>query len=308
MTAIQSKRFQAFHEQFRIELKLQGLSAKTIDSYTRALRRITSYFNRCPDELTPADLKLYFSDLVESHSWSTVKVDRWAFRHFWERVLNKEWSWPNIVKPPSVKRLPDILSVDEVHRLIGSVEKFRYRVCLFVIYSMGLRLSEGITLKVADIDSARMLVHIRNAKGRKNRYVPLPQVTLIMLRRYWVLHRNPILLFPNMLGGLTAIRNTHRCMDRGGLQGAMKAALRDANIHKKASIHTLRHSYATHLVEAGVNLRLIQSYLGHASPTTTVMYAHLSKPSWVDAEKVINRFMDRFQFGGFVIHNRMIHT
>ncbi|MCP4753972.1 MAG: tyrosine-type recombinase/integrase [Proteobacteria bacterium] len=186
-------------------------------------------------------MKLYFSDLVDSHSWSTVKVDRWGLRQYWELELKKEWNWPNIVRPPKVRRLPDILTIEEIYAIIASLDKLRYRTCLFAIYSMGLRLSEGLSLKVSDIDGKRMLVHVRNAKGRKDRYVPLPKITLYMLRRYWATHRNPHLLFPNMNGGTRAVRTTKRTMDRGGLQGALKAALRDCNIHKKATVHTLRH-------------------------------------------------------------------
>lgn len=299
MNTIDTTKFQTLHQQFQLDLKLQGKSPKTIDSYTRSIRRLVMYFNRFPEDLTPQDLKLYFSDLLDSHSWSQVKVDRWAFRHFWERILKRDWNWPNIVKPPTVKRLPDILSVEEVDHLINTTEKIRYRTCLFTIYSLGLRLSEGVSLKVGDIDSStRMQVHIRNSKGRKDRYIPLPGVTLKMLRHYWVTHHNPLLIFPNMRGGFDTIRSTQKMMARGGLQEAMKMALRDCKIQKKATIHTLRHSYATHLVEAGINLRLIQEYLGHASPTTTVIYAHLSKPSMIDAEAKINQLMSRFHFFG----------
>jgi integrase/recombinase XerD len=233
---------------------------------------------------------------LDSHSWSSVKVDRWAFRLFWEHVLEKEWHWPKIVKPPKVKRLPDILTIEEVDKVMSNLEKLRYRACLFAIYSMGLRLGEGVNLKVSDIDSARNLVHVRNAKGNKDRFVPIPDSTLKLLRHYWCTHRNPELLFPVVHLGEGRRRHTNRSMDRGGLQSAFKLALEDSGIHKKASVHTLRHSYATHLMEAGVNLRVIQEYLGHASPNTTVIYAHLSKPVVNQSEELIRKMMDRFQF------------
>jgi site-specific recombinase XerD len=288
-------KFNRLYEKHLQELKLQGKSKKTIDAYSRAVRRVAEHFGRCPDDLNAEELKQYFSDLVDSHSWSTVKLDRNGLQFFYKRVLKREWQWVDIVKPPRVKRLPDILTMDEVVQVLGHVKKFRYRSCLFAIYSMGLRLSEGIGLKVSDIDSGRMLVHVRDGKGRKDRYVPLPLVTLEMLRSYWKTHRNPKLIFPNMLGSPERIRTADQPMDKGGLQKAMQGALGDAGIHKRITVHSLRHSYATHLVEVGVNLRLIQEYLGHCSPATTAIYTHLSRPSQTNAEDLINKMMNRFR-------------
>jgi site-specific recombinase XerD len=288
-------KFNRLYEKHLQELKLQGKSKKTIDAYSRAVRRVAEHFGRCPDDLNAEELKQYFSDLVDSHSWSTVKLDRNGLQFFYKRVLKREWQWVDIVKPPRVKRLPDILTMDEVVQVLGHVKKLRYRTCLFATYSMGLRLSEGIGLKVSDIDSGRMLVHVRDGKGRKDRYVPLPLVTLEMLRSYWKTHRNPKLIFPNMLGSPERIRTADQPMDKGGLQKAMQGALGDAGIHKRITVHSLRHSYATHLVEVGVNLRLIQEYLGHCSPATTAIYTHLSRPSQTNAEDLINKMMNRFR-------------
>ena len=239
MKTLKDKKFDDLHMRFRRELKLQGKSPKTIDGYSLALRRWITYFDRYPDELNQEELKLYFSDLVESHSWSTVKVDRWGLRQFWELILKKEWNWPSIVRPPKVRTLPDVLTVEEVDRIMSAFEKLRYRVCLFTIYSLGLRLSEGIHLKVQDIDSARRVVHIRDAKYKKDRLVPLPEQTLFLLRKYWATHRNPELLFPAAHLSDGKKRRTLKPMDKGGVQTAMKIALKDCNIHKKASVHTL---------------------------------------------------------------------
>lgn len=295
MIVEQELKFNHLYQKHLLELKLQGKSKRTIDSYSRAVRRVADYFDRCPDDLVADEFKLYFSDLVDSHSWSTVKIDRNGLQFFYKHVLKRDWEWVDIVKPPRVKRLPDILTPDEVSRVLGRLKKVRYRTCLFAIYSMGLRLSEGIGIRVADIDSQRMLFHVRDGKGRKDRFVPLPQITLTTLRTYWKTHRNPCMLFPNMNGGPQRIRRTSCPMDRGGVQKALKAALRDARIHKRISVHSLRHSYATHLVEAGVNLRLIQEYLGHVSPATTAIYTHLSRPSQTNAEALINQMMNRFR-------------
>lgn len=296
MKSFNNQEFETLHTKFSRDVKLQGKSQNTINSYSRSLRRLLSYFDCHPKDLTPDDLKLYFEDLLNTLSWSTVKVDLCGLRHFWERILKTRWQWPDIVKPPRPKKLPDILTVDEVDRIMAAFEKFRYRVCLFTIYSMGLRLTEGTTLRVSDIDTARKLVHIRSAKGNKDRMVPLPLQTLQLLRRYWVTHKNPTLLFPAVQFGPTKKQYTHKTMDKGGVQTAFKLALSDANIHKRASVHTLRHSYATHLVEAGVNLRVIQEILGHANPNTTVIYARLSKPTLDNSDHLIGKLMNGFQF------------
>jgi len=289
--------YNCLYQKLQLELKLQGMSPRTIEGYSRAVRRVAEYFDRCPDDLSTEELKLYFGDLLDTHSWSSVKVERSGLQFFYLHVLRRPWTWIDMVRPPRVQHLPDILTIEEVHRVLDQLEKLRYRTCLFAIYSMGLRLGEGVGLKVGDIDTARMLVHIRDGKGKKDRYVPLPRVTLGLLRTYWRTHRNPKLIFPRLLGGSGTIMNTPKTMDRGGVQTAMKRALQDAKIFKRVSVHTLRHSYATHLVEAGVNLRIIQAYLGHASPATTAIYAHLSRPSQCNAEQQINRIMNRFHLG-----------
>jgi len=158
-----------------------------------------------------------------------------------------------VVKPPKIKTLPDILTLEEVGMIMRTIEKPRYRTCLFTIYSMGLRLGEGVNLKVSDIDSRRMKVHVRNAKGNKDRFIPLPETALNMLRHYWKNHENPVLLFPTPYVAQDTMRRTSKIMDQGGVQAAFKLALRDCNIHKKASVRTLRH-YA----ELGISATALQ--------------------------------------------------
>jgi len=291
MDPSQKARFDDLHGKLTVILKAQGMSSKTADSYSRAVRQLAEHFDCCPDSLGVDELTLYFADLTERYSWSTIKVARNGIQFFWKHVLHRRWDWVTIVKPPQVKRLPEVMSVDETRRVLDALEKLRYRTCLFTIYSMGLRLGEGITLATADINRSRMQVHIRGGKGRKDRYVPLPHATLDLLETYWRTHRNRTLLFPNLNGAAVRIANTTRTMDRGGVQGALKAALRDCGIRRPVTVHTLRHSYATHLLEAGVNLRIIQQYLGHSSPATTAIYTHLTEPALSDAVKALNGIM-----------------
>ena len=136
MNQSELKRFDKFYQQQLKTLKLQGKAQKTIESYSRAIRRVRDYFDRCPDQLKPEDLETYFADLVESHSWSTVKIDRVGLQHFWKFVLKRDWQWVDIVKPPKVKTIPDILTPAEIERLIGATRKLRYRVFLLTTYSM----------------------------------------------------------------------------------------------------------------------------------------------------------------------------
>jgi integrase len=227
-------RFSRLYERHQKTLKLQGKAKKTIDAYSRAIRRVRDYFDCCPDTLKPKDLENYFADLVESHSWSTVKIDRLGLQHFWKYVLKQEWKWVDIVKPPQVKTIPDILTPAEVEKLIGATRKLRYRVFLLTTYSMGLRLGEALALQVGDIDSSRKLVHIRRGKGHKDRLVPLPDLTLIGLRELWKRHRHPTLLFPNANGSFDTIRKAKSHMDRGGVQKAMKTVVAECGIKKKS--------------------------------------------------------------------------
>lgn len=188
-------------------------------------------------------------------------------------------------------KLPVVLSATEVRRILAEVPLLDQRVCLTTIYSCGLRLGEGLRLQVPDIDAGRMLLHIRAGKGNRDRYVPLPQRTLLLLREVWKTHRHPAFLFPakghSGLGAATATAP----MSCSTLQGAFRLALAASGIKKRAHIHTLRHSYATHLLEQGENLRQIQVNLGHKSPVTTVIYTHLTSLCQTQHQKRLDDFM-----------------
>jgi len=234
MNPVETNRFTELYQRHLRLLKLQGKSQKTIDAYARAVRRIVEHFDCCPDQLTLEQREKYFSELVESHSWSTVKIDRNGLQFFWKHVLKRDWQWVNIVKAPEVRSLPDILTLSEVERLIAATRKLRYRVFLLATYSMGLRLSESLALQVGDIDGKRKMVHIRRGKGHKDRFVPLPDLTYHALRALWCKHRNPCWLFPNAVGSAEHIRRATTHMDRGGTQSAMKSVVEQCGIKKKS--------------------------------------------------------------------------
>lgn len=292
MTPSQQKKYHSLYQQHVNALHRQGKSKATIDVYSRAVRRITEYFDRCPDTLTHEDLNAYFTRLVQTHSWSTVKIDRNGLQFFYKHVLHKTWQWVDIVKPPQIKTLPDILTPQEIARLINATREARYQYYFLTVYSMGLRLGEALQLGVGDIDAQRMKVHVRQGKGRKDRFVTLPHTTLLALRRYWATHRNPRLLFP---AGKTVAERRHATvpMERSGVQGAFKAVVQSCGIHKRVSIHSLRHCYGTHLLEQGVSLRAIQQEMGHDSPQTTALYTQLTAPLLQHTADLINALLDR---------------
>jgi len=280
-------RFDKLYQILLTNLKLQGLRPKTIESYSRAVRKTAEYFDCCPDSLTKEQLKSYFSHLVDTRSWSLVKIVRNALQFFYKHVLDKEWVWVNIVKPPKVQTLPNILTQAEVPLVLNAINKPAYRVYLLTVYSMGLRLTEALTLRPGDINAQHQQVHIRCSKGGKSRMVPLPELTLYFLRKHWATHRNPTLIFPRQSGANINSQTTTITLDCGGVQKAIKRAVEDCGIPRLITIRSLRHSYATHLLEKGVDLREIQSIMGHESPKTTERDTHLTNVTQKNARQQI---------------------
>ena len=275
-------------------LQLRGFSERTQEAYTRAVRQLAEHYHKSPDLITEEELRQYFLHIinVKHYSRNTTTIALCGIRFFFEQTLNRNWSLFNIVRPAPEHKLPVILSLEEVREILNRVRLLRYRVCLSTIYACGLRLLEGIRLAVPDIDSARMMIHVRHGKGNKDRYVPLPQRTLELLRDYWSTHRNPVLIFPAEGRDHIDLSKATEPMSKSSVQDAFRAALKQSGINKRASVHTLRHSWATHLLEAGVNLRLIQEYLGHSSPATTSVYTHLTVKAEQLGAEAINRVID----------------
>jgi site-specific recombinase XerD len=261
--------------------------------YVRAVRQLADHYHKSPDRITEEELRAYFLYLknVKRYSRAASTVALCGIKFFYEHTLKREWSTLTFVRAPREKKLPVILSVDEVRTILAHLKLLRYRACLTTIYSCGLRLQEGTHLQVPDIDSARLLVHVRHGKGAKDRYVPLPPRTLELLRQYWKTHRHPLWLFPAPGRGGIGMSTASAPMPRNSVQDAFRAALKHSGISKRASVHTLRHSYATHLLEAGVNLRLIQDYLGHNTPTTTAIYTHLTVKADAMAREALTALM-----------------
>lgn len=276
------------------DLQLQGYAERTQETYVRAVRLLAEHYRKPPDQITEEELRNYFLHVKNVKQWnrSSITLALCGIKFFFTHTLKRAWSLLDVIRPPKERKLPTILTIDEVHRLLDKVRLLRYRACLLTIYSCGLRLLEGTHLQVADIDSARMMVHVRHAKGGKERYVPLPEPTLDILRQYWKTHHNPVWLFPAPSRGNNKMAVATKPMPYCNVQDAMRAALKQAGINKHASVHTLRHSYATHLLEAGLNLRQIQEYLGHSSPATTAIYTHLTAEAQEKARAVLKQVME----------------
>ncbi|MFO8163779.1 MAG: site-specific integrase [Desulfatiglandales bacterium] len=225
--------FNKYYQKYKKSLKLSGLQPKSIDSYSRAIRRVGNYSDGRIDNLTSDQLLDYFNELLESHSWSTVKLDLYSLKLFYTLVLNKPWQDIPLVKPPRTFRIPDILSVEELARLFALTNRLSYRVFFFTVYSLGLRLSEGIGLTVGDIDPLNMRVHIRDSKGNKDRLVPLPEKTLHVLRDFWSVHKHPHFLFPSRKKGCKNAHLVDQPLAKGGIQVAMKKVVGQLGIKKK---------------------------------------------------------------------------
>jgi len=277
------------------DMQLHGFSAQTQAAYVHAVRSLAKYFGRSPDLISEEELRRYFLHLTLERKLArpTVTSALCGIKFFFQNTLQRGWTSFKLLRPPKEKKLPVVLSRQEVVQILACVRQPIYRVCLSTIYGCGLRLSEGRCLRVADIDSSRMLLRIRG-KGGKERYVPLPQKTLEQLRQLWRTHRSAQWLFPALTPRGVLRRGPEDCgpIRRDGLQRAFHAARRQSGVRKAAHVHTLRHSYATHLLEAGVNLRIIQNILGHATPTTTAIYTHLTEQVRQSVQAPINELVN----------------
>lgn len=286
-------------KRFTQDLQLRNFSERTVEAYVRAVRQLSEHFNKPPDTITEEELKEYFlyNRNVRKWSRSASTISICGIKFFFIYTLAKEWTTFNLVRPPKEKSLPEILSLKEVKRVLSCVKMEYHRICLKTIYSLGLRLQEGTHLQVSDIDSDRMFVHVHKGKGAKDRLVPLPNDTLKFLRKFWKTHRNPNFLFPAPGRGKGAklMATNNKPVPLSSIQIAFKEACQRAKINKKVSVHHLRHSYAVHLLEAGVDFRYVQEFLGHEDPKTTLIYTKLINISLPDPITAINKVMDNIK-------------
>jgi len=288
-----------YFQQSMRALQLAGMSAPTQKGYTRSVRMLVDFYGKTPDLITEEELQDYFLHRKNVNKWSaaTMRICYSGIKFFFTNVLQRDWHTLEIIYAKREQRLPAILSIDEVWNIINTVSTQHNKAYLTLVYTCGLRLNEGLNLQVTDIHSDRMRIHVHRGKGAKDRYVPLPQATLAVMRNYWKTHRNPLWIFPSRGRGNNEGPTSKRPMIKSSVQGALRRVLKQLKIQRRAAIHTLRHSYATHLLEAGVNIRRIQQYLGHASLQTTMIYLHLTTQGHENAYGIIDDLMDRCKGG-----------
>lgn len=288
-----------FYQQSIRALQLAGMSERTQECYTRAVRMVADFYRKTPDQIAEPELEDYFLHRRNHDKWSaaTLRIAYCGIKFFFINVLKRDWHIFTYLKAKREHLLPCILSKEEVFRILAHITTFHNYVFHCTVYACGLRISEALALQVSDIDGQRMLIHVHRGKGAKDRYVPLPDDTYQLLRRYWATHRNPVLIFPALGRGANHGPTATIPMAIDSVQGAFRRAKFAAGITKRrVSVHTLRHCYATHLLEAGVNPRIIQRYMGHAHLETTMVYFHLTQKGTEDACKIINTTMRGFTY------------
>jgi integrase/recombinase XerD len=274
-------------------LQLAGMSEPTQKGYTRSVRMLVDFYGKTPDLITEQELQDYFLHRKNVNKWSaaTMRICYSGIKFFFINVLKRDWHTLELIHAKREQRLPTVLSLKEVWSILNAVTTPQNKAYLTIVYTCGLRLHEALYLQVSDIDKERMRIHVHRGKGAKDRYVPLPAATLIMLRHYWKRHCNPLWIFPRLGRSGKEGPTATRPMAKASVQGALRRVLKQLEVKKCISIHTLRHSYATHLLEAGVNIRRIQQYLGHSSLNSTMMYLHLTTQGHEHAYGIINELM-----------------
>jgi integrase/recombinase XerD len=282
----------ALRQRMLEDLRLRNYSLRTQKIYVGHVARFARHFGKSPEQLGPEEIRTYQVHLIDDKhaSWSTFNQTVCALRFLYRVTLSRPWTVEQVPFARPTKRLPAVLSPDEVERLLAAVSNRKHRLVLMTMYATGLRVSEALHLKLADIDSGRMVIRVRHGKGGKDRLVMLSPVLLEELRRYWRFYRPGFWLFPG--------HDPSTPLHITAIQKACKRARQSAGILKPVSCHTLRHSFATHLLESGADLRLIQTLLGHGSVRTTQIYTHVATPRLVATASPLERLTGRTLTGG----------
>jgi site-specific recombinase XerD len=282
-------------------LKLRSLAASTQEAYLRYVRKLAARMKRDPAELDEAQVRAHLLHLKEAHAYSpsSMRTAVAAMRAFYGLHLGRDWKLFDLVRSPDRKTLPQVLTRAEIVKFFAAIREERFAVVLRFIYACGLRLGEAVKIEVGDLRGGER-VHLRQAKGNKDRYVPLPPAMLAELRAYWKTHRHPRWVFPGVGRGWrdgaegtspAKLAQATEPMGVGSIQTCVRLVVAATGLPKGTCVHTLRHSYATHLLDEGVSIRLISAYLGHASIETTAIYTHLTVVNEAAARAAVARLL-----------------
>ena len=273
------------------DLRLAGKAKRTVYGYLRAVRKLADYHQKSPDKLTEQHVREYLLHLIVELEVAsgTQSVVLSGIKFFYRTTFPRKWKVLDQTKINYGSALPEVITQPQVFQIIDACKTLRLKTLVWTTYTLGLRIGEAVHLQVGDLDGERMMVHIHRGKGAKDRYLPLPHATRRALRAFWKTHRNPTFLFPAESRKHHDGSQSKTPMSISTVQSAIKQITKELNFGKKVSMHTLRHSFATHLLEAGVSLKAIQKFLGHSSLQTTMIYLHLTDTAEVDARKVMNR-------------------
>jgi len=277
-----------WRERMSEDMRLRDFRPRTQEAYLLVARLFLGWVKKAPEQIADDDIRAYFLFLREEKKLapSSINIALHGLRFFFIHTMHRDWGVFELLRVNKPRKLPVVLSRGEIRQLLGTVKHPVRRVALTTIYALGLRLGEGLSLTSEQIDSERLIVWLRDAKGAKDRGVPLPRPLLARLRQYWKTERpaSPTKLLFVPSGGLARLHDTT-------IQKTFSAALAESRIDKHASVHTLRHSYATHLLEAGISLRTIQHALGHKSLRTTELYTHVTQPGAEHLQQTVDRLM-----------------
>jgi integrase/recombinase XerD len=269
------------------DMNLRSLAKSTQECYINAVKLLARYYKRSPEKISEEEVRRYLIYLKDETglSFDWIRVQFYGIRFFYKTTLGRKWKLFELFRLPKKRHLPVVLSFEEVKQILSHIQNPIYRMCLTLIYACGLRLNECINLRIEDINSKLMLVRVVKGKGDRIRNVPLCAHILNRLRQYWRLRRPRTWLFQSPYTG--------KPITRKALRNAFHKARLISGINKEATIHSLRHSYATHLLESGIDSRLIQGALGHRSPKTTSIYTHLTSKTRLIINDAVNKLMSK---------------
>jgi integrase/recombinase XerD len=274
------------YDQMKMDLELKNYSPETVSCYLRWMVQFVRHYGRSPVEMGDQEIRKYLYHLikVKKVSQSSINQAYSAMKFFYATTLERTWNDTRIPRIKNSKKLPIVLSMEEVKALLASIDNLKHRAILTTIYSGGLRVGEATRLKVSDLDSKRMTIRVEAGKGSKDRYTLLGHHTLALLRGYWNAYRPEEWLFPGAKPG--------EPISPASVRTVFKRALQKSGIGKKATVHTLRHSFATHLLESGTDLFYIQRLLGHTTAKTTAIYLHITGKDLARVRSPIDLFKE----------------